>query len=79
MQPEIYQNDLETSKSRLFFVVDPSHLRHGTLSLQCTAEVSLIHSKSSIELIVNDGSSGAEFLHGKRKRLCMRDILNESV
>ncbi|GFR11769.1 ig-like domain-containing protein [Trichonephila clavata] len=60
---EIYPNDLETSKSRLFFVVDPSHLRHGILSLQCTASVSLVHSKSSIELIVNDGSSGAEFLH----------------
>ncbi|XP_055929957.1 synaptogenesis protein syg-2-like isoform X1 [Argiope bruennichi] len=62
-QKEIYQNDLETTKSRLFFVVDPSHLRQGTLSLQCTASVSLVHSKSSIELIVNDGSSGAEFLH----------------
>nr|XP_015915952.1 synaptogenesis protein syg-2 isoform X2 [Parasteatoda tepidariorum] len=62
-QAELFPNDLETTESRLFFVVDPSHLRQGTLSLQCIASVSLVHSKSSIELIVTDGLSGAEFQH----------------
>ncbi|XP_035207999.1 uncharacterized protein LOC118182722 isoform X3 [Stegodyphus dumicola] len=60
---EINQNNLETSESRLVFIVDPSHLRQGTLSIQCTASVSLVYSKSSRELIVTDGISGAEFQH----------------
>lgn len=62
-QTKIIQGDLETRESRLNFVVDPSHLRQGTLSIQCTASVSLIYSKSSRELIVTDGTSGAEFQH----------------
>ncbi|KAG8199128.1 hypothetical protein JTE90_015965 [Oedothorax gibbosus] len=60
---ETFESDLSTSKTRLSFTVDPSHLRQGSLSLQCVAFVSLVHSKSSIELIVNDGMSGAEFQH----------------
>lgn len=66
-QIEVYQNDLKTSESRLVFVVDPSHLRQGALVLQCTASVSLVYSKSSRELKITDGVSGAEFQHGKVK------------
>lgn len=64
-QTEDFQNDLKTTESRLVFVVDPSHLRQGTLSIQCTAAVSLVYSKSSLELKITDGVSGAEFQHGK--------------
>ncbi|XP_035217259.1 nephrin-like [Stegodyphus dumicola] len=55
--------ELKTTESRLMFVIDPSHLRQGVLSVQCTASVTLVYSNSSRELIVSEGVSGPEFLH----------------
>lgn len=62
-QTHSYSDDLKICESRLVFVVDPSHLQQDNLSFQCTASVSLIYSKRSLELKITDGEPGAEFQH----------------
>ncbi|XP_054709440.1 synaptogenesis protein syg-2-like [Uloborus diversus] len=58
-----YPGELQISESRLNFVIEPSHLWQGVLSIECTASFALVYSNSSRELIVSDGISGAEFQH----------------
>lgn len=59
-------------------MVDPSHLRQGALVIQCTAAVSLVYSKSSRELKITDGVSGAEFQHGNIYCILILRIRKES-
>lgn len=55
------------SESRLQFALEPPLLWQGTLSVRCKAELKLIHDIRSLELVVGEGTSGAEF---QRSELC---------
>ncbi|XP_035208096.1 uncharacterized protein LOC118182818 isoform X2 [Stegodyphus dumicola] len=53
--------DLKMSKSRLIFSLEPKRLWQGSLRVRCAASLSQVHATSSLELIVGEGTTGAEF------------------
>lgn len=53
--------DLEISESRLLFSLEPQRLWQGSLTVQCIALISHVLATSSLELIVGEGTTGAEF------------------
>ncbi|GFQ87335.1 uncharacterized protein TNCT_494871 [Trichonephila clavata] len=55
------EEDLLISESRLSFALEPPRLWQGSLSVRCIASLSQVHATSSLELIVGEGTSGAEF------------------
>ncbi|GIY88014.1 ig-like domain-containing protein [Caerostris extrusa] len=61
-QPSSEEEDgLLISESRLNFALEPPRLWQGSLSVRCLASLSQVHATSSLELIVGEGTSGAEF------------------
>ncbi|GFV72720.1 uncharacterized protein TNCV_1951891 [Trichonephila clavipes] len=59
------EEDLLISESRLSFALEPPRLWQGSLSVRCIASLSQVHATSSLELIVGEGTSGAEFQRSK--------------